>query len=148
MPGTAQVRSIWVCRQRRNSFFIFHVGIHFFGEEGAAGEPLQESGAARRKVHEDHLLVHLILILVLQLLQESQTALLHTAGGVRLRPLLHHATARLLFDLHKVGGSPLGSFLCVRKRKLKLEGDAYNLKRSKSWAITAPGRATFGPDKR
>ena len=148
MPGTAQVRNIWVCGQRRNSF-IFLVGIHFFDEEGVAGEPLKESGAARRKVHEDHLLLHLIIIL--QLLQESQTAFVHTAG-VRLRPLLHDATARFLFDLHKVGGSsaPLGSFPCVRKRKLKLnvEANAYNLNRSKSWAITAPGRATFGSDKR
>ena len=107
MPGAPQVRSIRV-RPRRNSF-LFLVRIHLFDEEGADGEPLKESGSARREVHEDHLL-----FLVLQLLQESPIAFIHTAG-VRLRPLLHDATACFLFDLHEVGRSLLRSFLCMRK---------------------------------
>ena len=100
MPGTAQVRGIRV-RPRRHSLLLLF-GIHFLGEEGPDGEPLQESGTARGEIHEDHL------VLVLQpLLEESEAALLH-ATGFRLRPLLHDAAARVLFHLCKVGlPSPL-----------------------------------------
>ena len=107
MPGTAQVRSIWV-GQRRNPL-LFLVRIHLFDEKGADGEPLKESGAARRQIHEDHLL---LLLLHLHLLQESQTAFIHTAG-VRLRPLLHDAAARFLFDLHKVSRDWDRFFACA-----------------------------------
>ena len=108
MPGTAQVRSIRANRHRWNSL-IFILGIHLFGEKGAASEPLKESGAARGEIHEDHLVVLFVL------LQESQTAFIHSAG-VRLRPLLHDATARLLIGLHKVGCRNLDRiFACVSR---------------------------------
>ena len=100
MSGTAQVRGIRV-RQRRDSLLLLLFGIHFLGEEGPHGEPLQESGTARGEIHEDHV------VLVLPLSKESEVALLH-AAGVRLRPLLHDATARFLLHVCKVSPqSPL-----------------------------------------
>ena len=135
MSGTAQVRGIRV-RPRRDSLLLF--GIHFLGEEGPDGEPLQEPGTARGEIHEDHL------VLVLQpLLEESEAALLH-ATGVRLRPVLYDAAARFLLHVCKVSPqSPLS------KKKI-ISSDRTLLINSLQFCfvVVAPPVATEGEEQR
>ena len=138
MSGTAQVRGIRV-RQRRHSLLLLF-GIHFLGEEGPHGEPLQESGTARGEIHEDHL------VLVLPpLLEESKAALLH-AAGVRLRPLLHDATARFLLHVCKV--SPQSPLSKIKKRMNSSDRTLLINSLQFCFVVVAPPVATEGEEQR